>query len=71
MRSPATEAHIDVTQEFEALTEAMNSIEKTESLNNIEEIGNLAHGMDGLYNDYDFVDGIFGKQLDKALAITA
>ena len=51
--------------------EAMNSIKKTESLNSIGEMGNLVHEMDGLYNDYDFVDDIFGKQLDKALAITA
>ena len=69
--SHVAEGHIDVTHEFEFLMEAMNSIEKTESLNSIEEMGNLAHEMDGLYNDYDFVDDISGKQLDKALAITA
>ena len=71
LRSHMTEGHIDVTHEFVALMEAMDCIEKTESLNSIEEIGNLAHEMDGLYNDYDFVDDISGKQLDKALAITA
>lgn len=41
--------NIDVTKEFEALTEALNGVEEME---------NLQQEMDGLYTDYDFVDDI-------------
>ena len=65
-----TEGHIDVSQEFEALTEALNSTEKMESLNSIEEMGNLAHEMDGLYNDFEFVDGHRSHLGDGAPSMT-
>ena len=63
--------HIDVTQEFEALMVAMDSIEKTESINGVEEMDSMAQETDSLYVNYDFIDDISGKDLDKALAIEA
>ena len=34
-------------------------------------MGSMAQEMDGLYSDYEFIDDISGKHLDKALGIKA